>query len=37
MYPYEIISKIIRAIYPLRPLLAVVAAWLIISALIAIF
>ena len=37
MYPYEIISKIFRALYPLRPLLWGAAAWGLISALIAIF
>lgn len=36
MYPYEITAKIIRVLYPLRPLWAGVAAWVIISALIAI-
>ena len=37
MYPYEITAKIFRAIYPLRPVLALVAAWAIISAIIVIF
>lgn len=37
MYPYEITAQILRALYPLRPVLWGVAAWAILSALIAIF
>ena len=37
MYPYEIIAKIVHALYPLRPLWVIPAAWAILSGLIAIF
>ncbi len=37
MYPYEIIAKIIRALYPLRPLWVIPVAWAIVSGLITIF
>jgi hypothetical protein len=35
MYPYEIVAKIIRALYPLRQLLVLFAIWFIISVLFA--
>lgn len=37
MYPYEIVAALLDLLRPLKPVGALIAAWAIVSALIAIF